>query len=92
MFVHKVDRELSLKLAGPEDADALFQLTEGSREYLREWLPWLDFTKTVEDTKSFIESGRRGFSENKSMTTMESIMVTLLVRQGSMKSTTPIKS
>ncbi|SDO67696.1 GNAT family N-acetyltransferase [Halobacillus aidingensis] len=70
MFVHKVDRELSLKLAGPEDADALFQLTDGSREYLREWLPWLDFTKTVEDTKSFIESGRRGFSENKSMTTM----------------------
>lgn len=70
MFVHKVDDELSLKLAGPEDAEALFDLTEGSRLYLREWLPWLDSTKTVEDTKSFIQSGRQGFSENKSMTTM----------------------
>ncbi|MBX0358504.1 GNAT family N-acetyltransferase [Halobacillus sp. Nhm2S1] len=70
MFVHKIDHELSLKLAGPEDAEALFQLTDGSRSYLREWLPWLDSTKTVEDTKSFIQSGRRGFSENKSMTTM----------------------
>lgn len=70
MFLHRVDKEISLKLAGEEDAKELFQLTDDSRDFLREWLPWLDYNKTIEDTKAFIQSGRKGFYENKSMTAM----------------------
>lgn len=70
MFVHKIDEDLSLKLTELRDADRVFELTNNSREYLREWLPWLDFTKTVEDTQSFIKSGLKNFSENKSLNTV----------------------
>ncbi|MEI5906897.1 GNAT family protein [Bacillus spongiae] len=69
MFVHKVDEDVSLKLIEVKDADKVFEMTDQSRTYLREWLPWLDFTKTVEDTKSFIEGSLKNYAENKSITT-----------------------
>src|SRR5690606_36867734 len=38
-----------------------------SRDALKEWLPWLDHTKTVGDTKSFIQSGAENFALGKSL-------------------------
>ncbi|QAS54356.1 GNAT family N-acetyltransferase [Halobacillus litoralis] len=70
MFLHKIDEDLSLKLPEEKDAATLFTLTDNSRLTLREWLPWVDGTKTLEDTKSFINFGRKGFSENKSLTAL----------------------
>lgn len=67
MFVHKIDEEVSLKLMNVNDAEKLFSLTDQSRQHLREWLPWLDFTTKQEDTKSFIEGCLRAFAENKSL-------------------------
>ncbi|WP_186577004.1 GNAT family N-acetyltransferase [Aquibacillus kalidii] len=69
MFVHKIDEELSLKLVELKDAERVFELTDASREHLREWLPWLDMTTSVEDTKAFIKSSRRGYADNQSLTT-----------------------
>ncbi|MDQ0243174.1 ribosomal-protein-serine acetyltransferase [Bacillus fengqiuensis] len=69
MFVYTIDEEVSLKLVELKDAERVFELTDHSREYLREWLPWLDMTTSVEDTKSFIESCLKNYAENKSMTT-----------------------
>ncbi|MED4908455.1 GNAT family protein [Brevibacillus centrosporus] len=37
------------------DAEEMFWLTDTNRPYLREWLPWLDYTKRVEDTAQFIQ-------------------------------------
>ncbi len=37
------------------DVESLFSLTEKNREHLREWLPWVDLTKSIDDTKRFIE-------------------------------------
>ncbi|HWO98241.1 MAG TPA: GNAT family protein [Bacillus sp. (in: firmicutes)] len=68
MFVYKVDEEVSLKLVELKDAERVFELTDNSREYLREWLPWLDMITSVEDTKSFIENCLKNYAENKSMT------------------------
>ncbi|MFD6441074.1 hypothetical protein ACFWDG_14925 [Peribacillus sp. NPDC060186] len=45
-------------------------LTNNSRDYLREWLPWLDNTTKLEDTKEFIKMSLKGFAENKSMNTV----------------------
>ncbi|CRK82086.1 GNAT family N-acetyltransferase [Neobacillus massiliamazoniensis] len=70
MFVHKIDEDLSLKLMELKDADWIFKLTNESREYLREWLPWLDFTIKPEDTVEFIKMCLKGFSENKSLNTV----------------------
>lgn len=70
MFLYKIDDQLSLKLAEVSDADRLFDLTEKARDYLKEWLPWLDLTTSVEDTREFLSGTMKGYAENKSMTTV----------------------
>ncbi|MCO7127209.1 GNAT family N-acetyltransferase [Sporolactobacillus shoreicorticis] len=68
MFIHKVDNELELKLIDLRDAKKIFELSEQSRNYLREWLPWLDVTRTVGDTRTFIQGAQRDYGENRGMT------------------------
>ena len=70
MFIHKIDEKLSLKLIELRDAERIFELTDKSRSYLREWLPWLDYTMKVEDSKKFIQSCLTGYAENKSLNTV----------------------
>ncbi|WP_141431791.1 GNAT family N-acetyltransferase [Bacillus sp. 03113] len=70
MFIHKVDEELSLKLIELKDANRLFELTNHSREYLREWLPWLDVTTKIEDTIDFIKLSLKGYADNQSLTSV----------------------
>ncbi|MBU7595104.1 GNAT family protein [Metabacillus halosaccharovorans] len=69
MFTYKMNDELSLKLVEVRDAEDVFELTNNSRTYLREWLPWLDTTTKLEDTISFIKSSLTGFAENRSLNT-----------------------
>ena len=45
-------------------AKELFNLTDASRTYLREWLPWIDFTKTVADSEKFIDMTLNQFASN----------------------------
>ncbi|MCA1058769.1 GNAT family N-acetyltransferase [Rossellomorea aquimaris] len=68
MFTYKLNDKLELRLLDLQDAERVFELTDGSRSYLREWLPWVDYSKTVEDTKEFIKGTRSGFANNKSLT------------------------
>lgn len=70
MFHYIIDEDLSLKLMEIRDGEKIFSLTNQSRDYLREWLPWLDQTKKVEDTNEFIKGSLRGFAENRSMNTV----------------------
>lgn len=67
MFTYKIDEELSLKLLEVKDAERLFELTDSSRGYLKEWLPWLDYTKTVDDSRDFIRLCRKNYAENKTL-------------------------
>ncbi|QDQ02056.1 GNAT family N-acetyltransferase [Lysinibacillus fusiformis] len=62
-----IDQELSLRTVAVEDAHAVFALTDASREYLREWLPWLDFTKVVADSRAYIESCIAGYEAKSSL-------------------------
>lgn len=64
MFVHKLDDETYLKLVDYHDAEDLFQLVDRNRDYLRAWMPWIDMTQKVEDTKSFIESVMKKYANN----------------------------
>lgn len=70
MFVHQIDEDIALKLIELRDAERVFDLTNNSRDYLREWLPWLDNTTRLEGTKEFIKISLKGFAENKSMNTV----------------------
>lgn len=67
MFIHKIDNELSLKLVDLGDAARIFELTDNSRGYLKEWLPWLDYTTELKDTEDFIKAGRGNYAEGKTL-------------------------
>lgn len=49
-----IDKDLAVRLLDEKDAAEMFALVEGNREVLRQWLPWVDTTLTVEDSKLFI--------------------------------------
>lgn len=70
MFIHKIDENVSLKLIELNDAQRVFELTDKSRDYLRSWLPWLDFTNNVEDTKDFIRTCLMSYAETKGLHTV----------------------
>ena len=69
MFTYSIDEELSLKLVTLLDAPRIFELTEQSRTYLREWLPWLDSTNTVYDTENYVKFSMKLFAENNGLNT-----------------------
>ena len=69
-MVHNIDEKLALRLTDLSDAARIFELTEQSREHLREWLPWLDTTTKLEDTEHFIRSGMASRAANKSLSTV----------------------
>ncbi|MCT8137297.1 GNAT family N-acetyltransferase [Anaerobacillus sp. CMMVII] len=70
MFVHKIDDDIAIRLISLLDDQELFKLTERSRSYLREWLPWLDQTTKVEDTREFIKFCLKNYAENKGLNTV----------------------
>src|SRR5437763_13881135 len=63
MFRWPIDDETELRLFETRDAEALFALVDSCRAYLREWLPWVDGTKSPEDSRRFIEAARRQFAD-----------------------------
>lgn len=68
MFIYKVDDEISMRMLAVKDAERLFQITDHSREYLREWLPWLDDTKSIDDSIVFIKNGFQIYAERRGLT------------------------
>ncbi|MEL6495724.1 MAG: GNAT family N-acetyltransferase [Cyanobacteria bacterium J06623_7] len=55
MFFRQIDDEIRLSLSIPQYAEGLFNLTDHNRDFLRQWLPWLDTVKQSSDTKLFLE-------------------------------------
>lgn len=64
MFNYKINEKTTLKMLTPQDTEALFKLTDLSRGSLREWLPFIDYTKTSADTAAFITSTMKQFGDN----------------------------
>lgn len=46
------------------DADELFSLTDANRVHLRQWLPWLDGVRRVDDTRTFIRAAQAQAARN----------------------------
>ncbi|WP_341302256.1 GNAT family protein [Lysinibacillus sp. FSL H8-0500] len=61
------DNDLTLRTITLEDAAAVFALTDASRDYLKEWLPWLDYTRNIADTTAYIEGCIKGHETNSSL-------------------------
>src|SRR4051794_25025002 len=56
--------DLVLRQFEAYDAEPLFALVQRQRAYLRQWLPWVDFTETVDDVRRFIVRTRNQFDAN----------------------------
>ena len=66
-FVLRVESDLRLELLRPEHAEELFELTERNRKYLREWLPWLDSNKYLQNTIDFIKFSQKQYKDSSSL-------------------------
>ncbi|MCL6624071.1 MAG: hypothetical protein K6T17_05560, partial [Fimbriimonadales bacterium] len=64
MWKLDVDQNTELKLLELKDAEILFALVDSCRPYLRQWLPWIDATQTVDNSRQFIEFGLQKFAAN----------------------------
>ena len=51
----RVDQQISLKALVPSDAMTIYKITDQQRDYLGEWLPFVQFTNCVQDTREFVE-------------------------------------
>ena len=56
MFGYQINDHLKLKILEEREAEPLFKLVDNNRNYLAEFLPFVDYTKKVEDSKTFIQS------------------------------------
>jgi ribosomal-protein-serine acetyltransferase len=59
-----VDSHIVLSLVKLEDAEEIFTLVDVSRNYLRNWLPWVDLNTTSQNTKEFICSAQKQYVNN----------------------------
>lgn len=70
MYAWRVNDKISLRPIELKDADKIFKLTEENRIYLRQWLPWVDATRSIRDSRTFIKHMKRGYDDQRSLTTV----------------------
>jgi ribosomal-protein-serine acetyltransferase len=64
MFRRKVAPGIEIRQFEMGDAEPAFAAVERNREYLRQWLPWVDYTRTAEDVRHFISRVQCQFDAN----------------------------
>lgn len=78
MFRIPVDESLDLVLLEPRHAPMLYSLIDENRAHLRRFLPWVDATRSVNDSAIFIQSCleqfARGMSVNVALFTQNQIV------------------
>jgi ribosomal-protein-serine acetyltransferase len=60
----KVDDTIVLELIDNHHAEVLSQLVKVNRLHLREWLPWVDHMRTVEDFRKYINSSKQRYANH----------------------------
>lgn len=63
MLLLAVAGGLELRQFAWEDAENLFALVERNREYLRQWLPWVDGTRSADEIRLFLSRTAAQFEE-----------------------------
>ena len=63
----KVDDTIVLELIDDHHAETLYQLVKINRLHLREWLPWVDHMRSVDDFKRYINSSKLRYSNQTEM-------------------------
>src|SRR5437867_12277708 len=60
----KIDEDTVLRIYEERHAQAVAELVDQNRAYLRQWLPWIADSRTVEDSRAFIRSPLHQFAHN----------------------------
>ena len=60
----KIDEDTDLRIYEERHAREVAELVDQNRAYLRQWLPWVDSSRTVEDSKAFIQNSLQQFARN----------------------------
>lgn len=68
MFTLQLQDDYVLKMLEKCYADDLFEVTDRNREYLRQWLPWVDATQSVKQSIEFIYAMRQAYADYKGFT------------------------
>lgn len=58
----RVDDVVTLHLLDYQHAETLYQLVKANRLHLREWLPWVDHMRTVEDFRKYINNSKQRYA------------------------------
>lgn len=69
MYEYIIDEQLTLQILQPSHVNDLFHLTDTNREHLRPWMPWVDGTRTVQDSEEFIRFTLNNHANNAGFTT-----------------------
>lgn len=64
-FTRVIDDELELELLHVGLAEEIFREVNGNREHLRAWLPWVDDTRQLLDTREFLRASMAGWAEGR---------------------------
>lgn len=67
MFRLDIDEEITLIQIQESHAEELFRLTDKSRKELREWLPWVDGTKSKRNSLTFIRLTLNSYEAKKAL-------------------------
>lgn len=67
MFSRHLTDKIRVSLSLPQFAEDVFSITDRNRMFLRQWLPWLDGTRTVEDTRDFLKHQIQRFARGESL-------------------------
>jgi ribosomal-protein-serine acetyltransferase len=59
----RVDDDIKLAPCLERQAGELFSIVDADRENLRSWLPWVDRTKQIEDTREFIRKSLEEYEQ-----------------------------
>src|SRR5438034_6505035 len=58
----KLNDTVSLELIDYHHAEPLYQLVKLNRLHLRQWLPWVDHMRTVDDFRRYISSSKQRYT------------------------------
>lgn len=67
MFQKPLSSKAYLALLQPRHAQEMSALINCNRSYLRQWLPWVDATRTVFDSKTWIHGALKQFIDNREL-------------------------
>ena len=67
-MIIKVREDLELRTRVSEEAEETFAVIDKNREYLRQWLPWVDVTQSAEGIRNKIAEWQKAFEDKTDVT------------------------